>query len=126
MGDGAAPSLEWINASNPRMDIAKGHIPPSTETIEYIFNSLDFPLNVKLRDPLTPELMQARLVLKHLKVKETMPKSVPFDDDSMRSLRQMAVPTKEVHTVIMAFFLLLGELEDRTKVNPIEFYSIGQ
>ena len=96
--------------------------PPSKEEIESAFQLLKEKDIAELKNPLTVELMQARLLLRQLKLREKLPQRIAFDEESMRTLRQMKEARKEVLEVMVAFLLLLGESEDQTRACLHSFY----
>ena len=90
---------------------------PSLTAINQVFAELDQPENATFKDPLTPELMQARLLRMELSRNMKIPSRLEFDDKTMRTLRQYSSPPPAVHDVVVAFFLLLGEYEGFTRVS---------
>jgi hypothetical protein len=88
---------------------------PSLAAINQIFAELEQPENVTFKDPLTPELMQARLLRMELSRNLKIPSRLEFDDKTMRTLRQYSSPPPAVHDVVVAFFLIFGEYEGFTR-----------
>ena len=95
-----------------------GGVPrPSLAAINQVFAELEQPENVTFKDPLTPELMQARLLKMELSRNMKIPSRLEFDDKTMRTLRQYSSPPPAVHDVVVAFFLIFGEYEGFTRVS---------
>ncbi len=108
--DFESSNLSSESASQP------GGLNPSLDGIRLIFRELEQPENLEFKDPLTPELMQARILEKKLSRYQSLPSKLVLDDTTMRMIRQYSVPPTAVHDVVVAFFLLLGEYEGYTRV----------
>ena len=102
-----------------------GGVPrPSLTAINQVFAELEQPENATFKDPLTPELMQARLLKMELSRNMKIPSRLEFDDKTMRTLRQYSSPPPAVHDVVVAFFLIFGEYEGFTRVSWTVLYIV--
>lgn len=70
----------------------------------------------KFKDPLTPDLMQARKLISILNRKVKLPDRLDFDDKTMREMRRYAAPPQIVHDIAIATLLLHNEYEGVTRV----------
>ncbi len=73
------------------------------------------PENKKYYEYLSGSILQARKIINQRSSEQRLRKA-PFDIEKMRFLRQISVPLQPMHDVLVAFFLLLGEFEGKTRV----------
>ncbi len=88
---------------------------PSIQLLIQVIEELERPEKKRHRDMLASELARAKALLRQLDRAEKV-KALHFDSPILRTLRQIREPTQQLHDVIVAFFLLLGEYEGYTRV----------
>ncbi len=88
---------------------------PNLNQIRGILSYLEKPEQKKYKEMLRPEIEMAKKLLDDTRFNEIQP-DLPFDPEIMRVLRKFKTPKSIVHDVLCAFFLLLGEGEDETRV----------
>ncbi len=96
---------------DPKVAPKKPNLNQIRELVEY----LEKPEQEIYKEMLKPEIEMARKLLDEARIKELIA-TLPFDPEIMRVLRKFKVPKRIVHDVLCAFFLLLSESEDHTRV----------
>ncbi len=83
--------------------------------LKEVLSELMQPEKKKVRESLCNEAARAKELAKKLSRRARL-KALHMDASVLRSLRQIVEPKKQVHDVIVAFFLILGEYEGHTRV----------
>ena len=81
-----------------------------------LVDDLEKPKNQQIREKLESDLDTAKAIIRQNEIKAKVA-SLHFDSGAIRTLKQMNNPGPKTHDVIIAFFLLLGEYEGKTRVN---------
>ena len=89
---------------------------PSLPQLRTLMARINEPEYIKYRGNLTLDLMRARQILNRLERENWIPKQLDLDEQTMRDIRQVKLPTKTLHDIVVAFLLLLGEYEGNTRV----------
>ena len=89
--------------------------PPNSKKLKEILAELELPEKNKTRQSLVDEIKRAKELAKNL-AREAKIRAISLDSSVFKTLHQIVQPHEEVHEVVIAFLLLIGEYEGFTRV----------